>query len=56
LPSPPVYPAANSTQNEAIDSQITNIQNQLAKLALAKQQFSPTGNAYKAVIMGVPSR
>ncbi len=56
LKTPPVYPPANSTQNEAIDSQITIMQNQLAKQALAKPQLSSTGNAYKAVIMSVPAR
>ncbi len=53
LRSPPVYPPANSTQNAAIDALITNTQNQLAKQALSKQQLSPTGNAYKNVIMGL---
>jgi hypothetical protein len=52
-PCPPIYPATNSTQNSACDSQIINTQNQLAKQALAKQQLSPTGNAYKAVIANV---
>jgi hypothetical protein len=36
------------------DALNTNTQNQLAKQALAKQQLSPTGNAYKTVIAGMP--
>ena len=56
LPSPPVFPPANSTQNATIDAFITNTQNQLAKQALAKQQFSPTGNAYKILIASIPTR
>jgi len=56
LRAPPVYPPANSTQNAEIDARITNNQNQLAKQALAKQQLSPTGNAYKAITKGVSTR
>jgi hypothetical protein len=56
LRSPPVYPPTNSTQNAAIDALITNTQNQLAKQALAKQQFSPTCNAYKNVIASITTR
>jgi hypothetical protein len=54
LPTPPAYPATNSTENAAIDSEIINMQNQLAKQALASQQFSPTGEAYQALIMKAP--
>jgi hypothetical protein len=50
LQPPPVYPAASSTQNTAVDAQITTMQNQAAKVALAGQSLSPTGKAYQAVI------
>ena len=56
LSSPPVYPAASTTQNTTIDSQIMNMQYQLLKQALASQQFSPTGKAYQSVIMSAPGR
>lgn len=50
LKTPPVYPAANSSQNEAADSKITNLQNQSAKQALADHKLSSTGKAYQAII------
>lgn len=56
LPSYPVYPPANSTQNAVIDGQITTMQNLAAKQALAKQELSPTGKAYQAVIKNGPAR
>lgn len=51
LQSTPVFPAASSTQNTNVDAQITTMQDQAAKVALASQSFSPTGQAYQAVIM-----
>ena len=48
--SQPVYPAANSTQNEVIDNQITTLQNQSARQALNDNQLSPTGKAYQTII------
>lgn len=53
LQTPPVYPAVNSSQNAEIDGQLTAMQNQLAKQALANRQLSPTGKAYEAVIAAV---
>ena len=50
LQSTPVYPAANSTQNETIDNQITTSQNQAAKQALNADQLSPTGKAFQTII------
>ena len=55
LQTPPVYPAANSIQNEVSDSNITNLQNQLAKQALSNNQLSPTGKAYQAIISNPPA-
>jgi hypothetical protein len=54
LQSAPVYPAANSTQNEAVDNQITSLQNQAARQALAANQLSPTGKTYQTIIAHPP--
>jgi hypothetical protein len=50
----PVYPPVSSSQNETVDNQITIMQNQSAKQALASKQLSLTGKAYQAVITSEP--
>jgi len=52
--NPPVYPAANSTQNEVSDEQVTAMQNKSAKQALANGQLSIIGKAYQTVIANEP--
>ena len=49
LQSTPVYPAANGTENEAIDNQIS-LMNTSAKQTLVSNQLSQTGKAYKSMI------
>jgi len=55
LQSTPVYPAANGTQNEAIDNKITTLMNTSAKQTLVSNQLSQTGKAYKSMIGSQPS-
>jgi hypothetical protein len=50
LQTTPTYPAANGTQNEAIDNQITTSENQSARQALNTNQLSLTGKAYQSMI------
>lgn len=54
LQNPPVYPAANSTQNEVSDEQVTTMQDESAKQALANGQLSIVGKAYQTVIANEP--
>jgi len=54
LKSVPVYPPLTDTQNTDVDSQITTLQNQSAKLAMSSSQLSPVGKAYQSVISGQP--
>ncbi len=51
-----VFPVTNKGQNDAIDAQITNLQNQQTKQALADHQLSPTGKVYQALIKSGPAR
>jgi len=56
LKSVPVYPVTSKGQNDAIDAQITTMQNQAVKQAFADHQLSPTGKAYQAIIQNGPTR
>ncbi len=56
LQSAPIYPPVNSSQNEAVDNQITSLQNQLARQALNTKQLSPTGEAFQAMIAIPPGQ
>ena len=54
LQNPPVYPSTNSSRNETSDEQVTNMQNESAKQALANGQLSMTGKAYQVIIVHLP--